>query len=456
MNQPTGGGPAYTPLGQRQRDQYLAYGYLPELPEGDPLALLGSWSRAPRRDVRSVSESALVTEGVRALKAAFEACAAQSAPSPHHEQVVFLSGGLDSRTILGGLLDAYQPQEVLTATFGLPGEKDFDFAAQVAAVAGVRHEVLESFSVDWTTQGLVDSVLAREIPLPHPFGQRYLSYHLHRRIGAEHSFWDGWCGDVVGGAHLARAGDRRTWERWTWEEAVAHFVQSQLVPGFEDYTSPGFRPESVMPVAPFCSGEELVYPDQLNLGVRQTRYIATRRMRGYTIRTPFLSEPWVDFMLSVPIDYRMKQRLYQAIQQQAYPRLFSLPTTRPSSSGVRASRLANRARAARRHLRRAGERVGLRSARDGQRGSGANDAIRRSHLERADVRGLIVDNLEDLAGRGVVPGLQPGAVAAAVAEGGISDTRISVLLGLEINLKAVDQLSGTGVDSSGRRGLAAG
>lgn len=120
------------------------------------------------------------------------------------------------------------PAEIRAATFGAAGEQDFDFAANVARVAGVHHEVVDSSSVTWTTQGLVDSVLAREVPLPHPFGQRYLSYRLHQRIGAQHTFWDWLCGGVVSGGHVPRAE-----ERWTWEAAVSDFLTKHLLPHWD-------------------------------------------------------------------------------------------------------------------------------------------------------------------------------------------------------------------------------
>jgi hypothetical protein len=418
-------------LGRRQRDQYLAFGFVPELPSGDPLSLVSDWSRPPRRSPRSVSESTLVREGVRALRAAVE----QSAVAAHGrgDQVVLLSGGLDSRAVLGGLLEAYGPGEVLAASFGSAGEQDLEFASQVARVAGVRHEVLESFSVDWTTQGLVDSVLARDVPLPNPFGQRYLSYRLHQRIGADHQFWDGLCGDLTAGV-IARAGD----DRVTWAEALSFFLGLHVLPDQDRYTTPGFEPASALPAAPLCSSTVLSHPDQLMLAVRQTRLTATRRMRGYAIHTPFLTRPWLDFMLSVPIELRLDRRLYLSILRRAHPRLFRLPTTTFDGAGVPTVRLRKAVVLQRRAVRKV-QRMGWPSRSGGTPDSGANNAIRRSHLYRADIRELILQNLDDLAGRELVPGLDPDAVAAAMARRQISDTRVGVLLGLELNLKALDQ-----------------
>jgi len=421
-------------LGQYQRDQFLAFGFVPELPDDeDALSLLSEWSRPLRRGRRSVSESTLVREGVRALKAAVE----QSALATHGrgDQVVFLSGGLDSRAILGGLLDTYGPGEVLAASFGSAGEQDLDFATQVARAAGVRHEVLESFSVDWTTQGLVDSVLARQVPLPNPFGQRYLSYRLHQRIGTDHDFWDGLCGDQTGGV-IAREGD----DTATWAQARSFFHDLHVLPDWDRYTSPGFQPASALPAAPFCDSAVLTHSDQLMFAVRQTRLTSTRRLRGYAIHTPFLERPWLDFMLSVPIHHRRDRRLYSAVLRSAYPRLFRLPTTTFDGVGVPPSWLREAVVLQRRVVRKA-ERMGWLSRSGGAPDSGANNAIRSGHLHRADIRELIVQNIDDLAGRGLVPGLDADAVAAAMAGRRISDTRIGVLLALELNLKAIAQLA---------------
>jgi hypothetical protein len=423
-------------FGRHQMDQYLAFGFVPELPpDGDPLALLSDWSRVPRRSTRSVSESALVREGIRALTAAFTECAA--ATESRDDQVVFLSGGLDSRAILGGLLELYRPAEILTATFGAPGEQDFDFAADIARAAGVRHEVVESSSVEWTTQDLVDSVLAREVPLPHPFGQRYLSYRLHRRIGADHAFWDGLCGGVVSGGHVPGPE-----EVGTWEAAVSDFMAKHLLPGSSQLTSPGFRPASTMPAAPFVSDTLLPFPDQLDFAVRQNRYIRTRYLRGYTMRSPFLARPWVDFMLAVPIPYRNEQRLYMTILRQAYPRLFRRPTTTFDGAGVPASPVLRKPLVFQRRALRKAQRKGWLPGAGGKPDSNANNAIRRGHLQRADLRELVRENLSDLAGRDVVAGFDADAVARVMADRRLVSTMIDGLLGLELNLKAVDRLMG--------------
>ena len=419
-------------------EQFLAFGFVPEPDDPEPLALLREWSREPRRNLADVSVAGLVREGAAAMRAAVEECAVRAGSAG--EQVVFLSGGLDSRMILAALLESFDRSQIVAATFGRPGERDFDYAARVATVAGVRHETLDSSTVEWTTAGLVDSVLARQVPMPFPFGQRYLSYLLHERIGREHVFWDGLCGDVVGGSRSTKKG-----ETWQWSAAIEQFQVFHLRRGYGKTVSADFDPGAGMPAAPFCSDALMPYPDQLIFGVRQRAYTSTRLLRDYRICTPFLVQPWLDFMLRVPARLRNDKYLYQEIQKRAYPRLFSLPTTAYDGGAVLESGFTRTSRGLRRRVLSKAMRMGLPVLRGPVPEAGANAAIRASYRVPGATLDLVRENLTDLAARGLIDWTDP----ASFIPGGHgreagdepSESDITRLLGLELNLKAADRLT---------------
>lgn len=413
--------------------QFLAFGFVPRGDVEDPLSLLSAWSRKPIRPARHVSESVLLREGVAALRAALEESAAAAAGG--RDQVVFLSGGLDSRTILGGLLRLFDRSEIVAATYGQPGEQDYDFAAMVARRAGVRHERLESFSVEWTTDDLVDSVLARQIPLPSVFGQRYLSYVLHRRLGADNVFWDGLCGDVVAGKRT-----RTEVREWTWQTAGEQFLVVNLHPEWRCVVSADFDPHASLPPSPFCEVEQMSYPDQFGFGLRQRCYVATRLLSDYPIRTPFLTRPWLDFMLSLPWEYRLEQRMYREIQRSAFPELFSLPTTALSGGALTQTRLTRTRRRISRRARRAMVRTRLLRPRAGQP-QRANDGIRAGYRERGPLRELVRANVADLAERGLLDWLDVGAYVPGAGSRPEHDPSLTLrLVNLELNLKAADRM----------------
>ncbi|MFP5348028.1 MAG: asparagine synthase-related protein [Actinomycetes bacterium] len=412
-------------------EPFLAFGFVPRLDVADPLSLLSSWSRVPPRSEDDVCASELVREGVRALQSALEECA-----SGHDsgDQVVFLSGGLDSRVILGGLLGLFDTSEIVAATFGLPGERDYDFASAVARRAGVRHVILETFSADWTTEGLVESARARRVPSPAVFGQRYLSYVLHQQIGPRNLFWDGLCGDMVGGKRLSPRPSPSSWD-----EAGDEFLQVHLHPRWRTLVRPDFDPTAFVPDTPFCSVDLMPYRDQLVFGIRQRCATSTRLLRDFPIRTPFLTRPWLDFMFTVPQAYRHEQYLYREIQKVAFPRLASLPTTalhgRPLMEGP-VSRIVRKLDDEARGM---ASRLGLPVEYSSEDKSRANFAIRSSSRQSGPIRGLVRDNLTDLAARGLVDWLDveafiPGAVPCEQTD----ESVVVRLLNLELNLKAAE------------------
>jgi hypothetical protein len=408
-------------------DKYLAFGFVPTYPE-DPFALLSEWSRRPGPPADEVDVGVLVRTGVAALHAAIAACAERHPVTG--QQVVFLSGGLDSRTILGGLLQHFDRSEIVAATFGMPGEPDYDLATAVAAAAGVRHERLETSTVDWTTDGLVESILARQVPCPAPFGQRYLSYLLHTRLGREHAFWDGLCGDTVGGFW---APDRD--EVWDWPSAVELFLEFHHIPATVPLLPDTFDPAAGIPAEPFLPEDLIRYPEQLDWGVRQRCRTATRRLRDYRINTPFLAGAWLDFMLAVPSRYRHERYLYQEILKEAFPRLFSLPTTH--GAALVESRGARIARGAQEGVRKAARR--LRLDRASARQPGANVHIRTAYRRPGPIQDLVRENLADLAGRAVVD--EAALRSVLDGHGRHVDTAVTITLGLELNLKAADRLA---------------
>ena len=416
-----------------------------ERSDDDRLAMLREWSRPPRREVADVDHDALVREGLAALAAAVSKCASEQTGTGR--QVVLLSGGLDSRAILASVLREFQTTEIVAATFGQPGEGDFDAAARVARAAGVEHVALETFSVDWSTDALVESILARSIPLPYPFGQRYLSYVMYRTLGSERNFWDGLVGDTSSGQCLPN-------RSLTWDEAIDHWLR-EAAPGWKQLVgveqdgdtasespAPDYDPRAILPDRPLLPEELLPYVDQLMFADDEIDYFATRIMRGYSVSTPFLKGPWLDFMFSIPLEVRYQQRMYLDILRTLDPRLFSLPQAGFGGASLVESTWRRRRRLGPARVRRRLVRAGLVSPAP-RRPEGANDAIRDSMYRPGPIRDMFVENLADLAARDVVPWLDVESFAHDSHEPGGGNQAANRLLGLELNLKANDRLVAT-------------
>jgi hypothetical protein len=278
---------------------------------------------------------------------------------------------------------------------------------------------------------------------------------LYRDLGVTNNFWDGLSGDTI---------SAKSWPSVTsWDQVVDVWLRRHLVPGWRqlvgspESTGPrssetidAFDPRSVVPAVPLLPEAQLPYFDQISIAMDETDYYATRIMRGYSVQTPFLRGPWLDFMLGVPLEYRIDQRMYMDVLRRLDPVLFSLPLTTFDGGSMTESSWRRARRSDRQRLRRRLARARLISPAPQQTG-GANDAIRQGHTKPGVIRQLFVENLADLAARDVVPWLDvesyldggPGRDAAYRALNG--------LLGLELNLKAIDRIAVQTTDDQSAR-----
>lgn len=408
------------------RDEFLAFGYVPWRDGlGDPLELLSAWSREPV----ALGRASAAERGVTALLTAVQDAAEEAPAGSTH--VVMLSGGRDSRAILGALLREYSPGEVVAATFGVPGELDYDIARQVAKVAGIEHVVLDTRQAPWTTDELVRSIAAQgpPYPYPYPFGQRFLRYELLRQIGAGCTYWDGLCGESIGTLPDPGAGPI------TWDAAVTRWLDKKLVEGWQGRVRPGFRPELSLPGDPLLARDVLSYRDQLDFAVEERRRTATRIVRGYRILTPFLQGAWLDLMLGADREYRVDAHLYREVLGVLDRRLFDVPIARSNLPVLTDGPMKARARS---YVSRTRRRLAGMAGRRTVAVSGANGTIRRLIREPGPVRDLVRTSLLDLKARGLT--VVPTADDLRL-DGDQHREAVDLYVSFELNLKALEQIS---------------
>jgi hypothetical protein len=297
---------------------FLHFGYVPKPGIGRPrwLDCLVDWQRRPGEIARADDAPSLIREGVGLLRRVFKSAIGDGSAS----HVVPLSGGLDSRAILGGLLENLGSREVQAVTFGSPGTWDYEIGREVARVVDVRREVIDLTSAEWRwdTAELVKT--AGQTDRPIWVFDAHVNRHIADRLGFGHVYWSGFMGDPLSGSHL--------WSRdsSTWDHAKKRFAGCNRFSRSVDMTPPGFEPERCLPESPPLGPEGLSYDEQLDFLVRQQCWVEHIVLpKRYEYRTPFLHPEWVNFVLSLPRRYRQGQYLYKEILRTAYPRLFALP-----------------------------------------------------------------------------------------------------------------------------------
>lgn len=355
----------------------------------------------------------LVELGVKLFR---QAIAASFRPGMHH--VVPLSGGLDSRAILAGLLEHTEANGISTFTFGSPGSLDFEIGCMIARRLGTRHTAFDLTKCRFRQDELED--VSRRV------GRSTILFHHWPVHEADQRFsggtvWSGFLGDPLSGSHRPRQPAAGL------GEAIRAFLgKNRFVHSADLCPDAGGLEHLIEP--PAVSKATLSLEEQLDLRNRQAKFVAPLvLMEGYDYRTPFCDPRWAAFMLSVPDEFRANQGLYKSILIAAFPRAFEYPTktNRGLPLGAGAARLF--VQKAWQRLQRADRRAAAQvNYLDFDR------AIR----ERDDLQTVVRRNVLDLDARQVLErDLGERILAAHLNQQGNHADALLTLASLEIHLK---------------------
>jgi hypothetical protein len=395
---------------------FLHFGYLP-----NPSSLLdGRVSSALKtRKPAHRSPRDVVQGGATALQDAIDQAIGETSDGPH---VVPLSGGFDSRAVLGALLTRMSASDLAAVTVGVPGSWDYEFARLVARETGVRHELVDLSEIRWRTADLVD--FASQCERPVPIFDAFL-YHQSRLVfHTSATYWSGFMGEALAGQHLPIQMSR------SWSEALNVF-SSWNKAVYSDALDQVSDPMSMLPQAPLALPEVVSLDDQLDFAIRQECFIKPAvLMTGYRYQTPFLQTDWIAFILSLPRHLRVRQSAYRKILKDAYPRLAAIPCTNNLGLPLAERPMRVRIRSVRRRLwkRLVGSQVPNPEV-------NYIDYARAAH-ERRDFRDLLRENLCDLDTREVLPPLNAEGLWHRYDCGQLKDVRLLLLLcSLELFMK---------------------
>lgn len=294
---------------------FLSFQYVPGKKIDVPEEIKTSCSKSKF----NLSKSELLREGKRSLERGFE-----SAFSEYPEDVKFivsLSAGLDSRAILGFLLKNVKNTRIITFTTGTPGTIDYEISQKVAKKAGVTNYSLDITpnKFPWTEKFLLKSAKTYERPKNlfgfHDIFQIPKSY-FDKAFNKEYIFLTGFLGGELTGSRLPKNGCK------TWSDAIKKFLEKNYY--HPHLTTDDFDPKYILPTEPFLNKEILSYYEQLDFAIRQEYYIKPALVLNDNFKTPFISKPWLDFILNVPREYKRNQYLYKSILIELYPEIFSI------------------------------------------------------------------------------------------------------------------------------------
>jgi len=337
-----------------------------------------------------------------------------------------LSGGLDSRVILGDLLKHTEAKNIKTFTFGIPGALDYELGNAVALIAGTNHVSFDLRQYPYTVDDLID--VSRRSN-----NQTLLFLHPPvtelDRLFEGCVVWSGFLGGELAGAHLPKV------SAITQEVAKQKFLdKNTLTNRIVDLTRSD--EEALCELVDFntLDNSDVSYEEQLDFCNRQTKFIAPHLMlKGLRYEMPFLDPMLINFFLGIPDSMRRNETLYKQIVLRSCPELFSVGIK--SNYGARINKTG---------LGVFRRRVVCRMRQELSRGTSAVTNpmtnyidFERAIRERDDLRNIVHANLVDLDRRGIVDWVNAESLFNEHLNGSVDNTfALLILCSLEIHLKA--------------------
>jgi asparagine synthase (glutamine-hydrolysing) len=296
------------------------------------LSVNAYWSFADLPNRESIHRAEAVEEVGRLLR-----LAVRSRSEGPLRPGVFLSGGLDSRTILG-LIDR---RPVTSITFGAPECRDVHLAARIASIVGSNHHWFDLSDSKWIEEWAPLHLTLTE-------GQHsWIHAHGISALPAARQWMDveltGWDGGTVMGApntvsdlQVHAVDDlafvnrmyslfnlKYTWRSFSEAEEALLFREAYR-PSLRGRALDSFREE----IAPYLRFRpdirgELFY--LRNHCGRLTHNMVTFRRSHQEVRFPFFDYALIDFLYSIPARIRGPRQLYRQVIDREVPRLSRIP-----------------------------------------------------------------------------------------------------------------------------------
>jgi hypothetical protein len=247
----------------------------------------------------------------------FMSCIERSIAGSHDDIVVPISGGLDSRALLAGLLEVCSADRIKTYTFGSKSSYDFEIGLSISKKLGVSCQSFELSKYDFTEETLYEtaSMFDHQTTLfYHP------PYHEIKEIFKSNLFLIGFMGDPLAGSHLPvipSKTDNEVFEKF--------FDKNRMVRSCSLIDIPSTLMNDVLTIPDDI--ENVITKDEYcDFQVRQLKYVFPHVMpKGLNCKSPFIEKEWFDHMLSLPVAARSQQSYYNDFLINSFPKAFDHP-----------------------------------------------------------------------------------------------------------------------------------
>jgi len=292
-------------------NSFLTFGYF--LDYKSPYRQYIDFSHVDKSLYAHLPEEELIKIGSRLFK---KAIVKQFDPSSIN--VVSLSGGLDSRALLAGLLECTEVRNIHTYTYGTPGTMDYEIGNSIAKKTGTRHERFPLTKIQYNFGELLATSkrMEHQTILFHtpPVSMVDLLYR-----GA--FIWTGVVIDVFFGrhTHLAKAASI--------DEAKENSIRENVYTRSAKLTNVENSQYFQLIDYDHTSDSVLLKEHIIDLINRQLKFVAPAvLLKGSKYKALFTDKELTQFSLNIDNRYLENQTLYKKILLNSFPKLFRYGT----------------------------------------------------------------------------------------------------------------------------------
>ena len=257
-----------------------------------------------------------------------------------HRPGIYLTGGLDSRTLLG--FASRMGTRISTVTYGIPGCRDLTYAARLAKSLGTDHHPFPQENGLW---------IPEQAPFHLEVTEGFTTFiHSHAAITLEPARqWmdmnlSGFNGDQLLGSRVVDhfPVGYNGLDEFSYLSACFHlFNQSSVWAGItEPEEKQMYLPEisthtrdaayesmraEVMSYRGFPFDRWTDYMSQINQCVHLSHFNMVHQRAFMEVRYPFCDYPLMDFVYSLPMNFRKNDRLYLAVINREIPQVTWIP-----------------------------------------------------------------------------------------------------------------------------------
>lgn len=253
----------------------------------------------------------------KTTKDIFMSCLEGCIGDTNDDIVVPISGGLDSRALLAGLLELRSADKIKTYTFGTKSSYDFEIGKGISKKLGVTCNSYELSEYSFDEKSLYDTASMFDY-------QTTLFYHppydeIKNTFNSD-LVLVGFMGDPLAGSHLPEVVSVDN------TQLLQRFLsKNQMVRSCSLHDLEASNLNEIVKF-PELILSKITKDEYLDFEVRQLRYVHPHVMpKQLNCKSPFIESDWFNHMLSLPTECRREQSYYNEFLINAFPAAFNFP-----------------------------------------------------------------------------------------------------------------------------------